>query len=174
MINLTHGAFRGVFKNWGFILISRKSPVFACNQLINRFNTHFRSSKRFQKWGLILISWKLIFLYNGPNHYIQFSILILNPQSSISEKWSRSEKNASLAPLKLIFEAQIIFFSYQTYEPSVFCKKKLHSIWSNMAATVQPMIYIRIWVRFCRTGKMSVLCPIFFKSRAFVWLNLIR
>ena len=25
-----------------------------------------------------------------------------------------------------------------------------------------------IWVRFCRTGKMSVLCLIFFKSRAFV------
>ena len=148
MINLTHGAFRGVFKNWGLILNSRNFPVFACNQLSNRFNRHFslKSSgqvKDFKKWGLILISWKLIFLYNGPNHYIQFSILILNPQSSISEKWPRSEKKASPAPPKLILEAKIIFFSYQTYEPSVFCKK-LHSIWSNMAATVQPMIYIRI------------------------------
>ena len=31
-----------------------------------------------------------------------------------------------------------------------------------------------IWVSFCRTGKMAVLCHIFSKSRAFVWLNLIR
>ena len=31
-----------------------------------------------------------------------------------------------------------------------------------------------IWVSFCRTGKMSVLCPFFLKSRASVWPNLIR
>ena len=31
-----------------------------------------------------------------------------------------------------------------------------------------------IWVSFCRTGKMSVLCLVFFKSRGFVWPNLIR
>ena len=109
MINLTHGAFRGVFKNWGLILISRKSPVFACNQLINRFNRHFRSSKRFQEMRINPHFLKTHFLYNGPNHYIQFSILILNPQSSISEKWPRSEKNASPAPQKFILEAKIIF-----------------------------------------------------------------
>ena len=83
MINLTHGAFRGVFKNWGLILISRKSPVFACNQLINRFNRHFRSSKRFQKMRInphflktnFYFMMDPIITYNS-----QSSSSILNPQ----------------------------------------------------------------------------------------------
>ena len=123
MVNSTHGAFWEVFKNWGLILISWNSPVFACNQLINISDTSALEKWVFEKWGLILISWKLIFLFKGLNHYIQFSIINFNPQSSISEKWPRSEKNASPAPQKLTLEAKINFFSYQTYEPSVFCKK---------------------------------------------------
>ena len=34
--------------------------------------------------------------------------------------------------------------------------------------------YMHIWVRFCRTGKMPDLRPLFFKSRGFVWPNLMR
>ena len=31
--------------------------------------------------------------------------------------------------------------------------------------------YLHIWVRFCRTGKMAVLCLIFKKSRRLMWPN---
>ena len=37
-----------------------------------------------------------------------------------------------------------LFFSSTRHMSQVFFAKKMHSIWSNMAATVQPMIYIRI------------------------------
>ena len=36
------------------------------------------------------------------------------------------------------------------------------------------IITYHIWVSFCRTGKIAVLCPFFLKSRASVWPNLIR
>ena len=81
MINLTHGAFRGVFKNWGLILISRKSPVFACNQLINRFNRHFRSSKRFQKMRInphFLKIWISTILWAPWNHHRKLYIWFTN------------------------------------------------------------------------------------------------
>ena len=144
MVNSTHGAFWEVFKNWGLILISWNSPVFACNQLINITDTSALEKIVFKKWRLILIFWKLISLFKGPNHYIQFPILNFNPQSSISEKWPRSEKSASPAPQKSILGAKISFFAFQTYEPSVFFCKKGHSIWSNMASTIPLVIYTRI------------------------------
>ena len=114
MINLAHRAFREVFKNWGLILISRNSPVFACNQLINGFNRHFRSGKRFRKMKInphFLKTWFFfsmdpIIAYN----YLSSSS-ILNPQFLKSDQ---GLKNASPAPQKLIFEAKINFFSYLT------------------------------------------------------------
>ena len=49
-----------------------------------------------------------------------------------------------------------------------------------LSSVVSPICYFHcfrwvvIWVRFCRTGKMPDLRPFFFKSRGFVWPNLMR
>ena len=124
MINLTHGAFRGVFKNWGLILISRKSPVFSCNQLINRFNRHFRSSKRFQKMRINPHFLKTHFFFNMDpiiTYNSQSSSSILNPQFLKSDQ---GLKNASPAPQKLILEAKIILFLLPDIWAKCFLQQK--------------------------------------------------
>ena len=110
MINLTHGAFRGVFKNWGLILISRKSPVFACNQLINRFNRHFRSSKRFQKMRINPHFLKTHFSLQWTQSL--HTILNPHPQSSILNFWKVTKvwKKCLPSAPKINFGSQNYFF----------------------------------------------------------------
>ena len=110
MINLTHGAFQGVFKNWGLILISRKSPVFACNQLINRFNRHFRSSKRFKEMRINPHFLKT----NFSSQWTKSLHTILNPhpQSSILNFWKVTKvwKKCLPSAPKINFGSQNYFF----------------------------------------------------------------
>ena len=137
MINSTHDAFRGVFEICGLIRKFWKTPVLACNKLSNRSGTQ-AGGKVFQKMRINpQILKTLAFLCKGSAHYIQIR------KSANPEKWQRSEKNASPTAQKWILGPEIIFFSIQTCEPSVFCKKR-HSIWSNMASRDPIMIYLFI------------------------------
>ena len=127
MINSTPGVFGGVFEICGLIRKSRKTPVLVCNQLSNRSGTNRLWEKFFQDLRINLQILKTFFFCKGSALYIEMSEL----KSANPEKWLRSEKNASPTAQKWILGPKIIFFSVETCEPSVFCKKR-HSIWSNM------------------------------------------